>query len=84
FPKNPMVDGKPASVGNGSMVAFLSPTIDAVNEAYSAGMSAKGIDEGKPGMRERYGDNYYGAYLRDPEGNKIHIVYRGDIVNQSV
>ncbi len=77
------IDGKPSSVGNGSMVAFLSPTIDAVNEAYSAGMWAKGSDEGKPGMRDRYGDNYYGAYLRDPEGNKIHIVYRGDIVDQN-
>jgi hypothetical protein len=30
-------------------------------------------------MRPHYGDGYFGAYLRDPDGNKVHIVHRGDL-----
>ena len=72
-------DRRAASAGNGSMVAFLAPSPQAVREAYAAGMAAGGSDEGPPGPRERYGDGYYGAYLRDPDGNKVHLACRGDI-----
>lgn len=72
-------DGEPSSAGNGSMVAFAAPSPEAVDTAYEAGLAAGGRDEGPPGPRPRYGDGYYGAYLRDPDGNKVHIVYRGDI-----
>lgn len=75
------VDGKPASVGNGSMVAFSAPSVAAVDAAYTAGLAANGTDEGAPGPRPRYGAGYYGAYLRDPDGNKIHVVHRGDILS---
>jgi catechol 2,3-dioxygenase-like lactoylglutathione lyase family enzyme len=68
-----------ASVGNGSMVAFLAPSVDAVDQAYKAGIAAGGSCEGEPGQRPNYGDGYYGAYLRDPDGNKIHITHRGDV-----
>ncbi|MBR8652783.1 VOC family protein [Achromobacter sp. Marseille-Q0513] len=73
-------DRKPATVGNGSMVAFLAPDAEAVRQAHAAGLAAGGADEGAPGPRPHYGDGYYGAYLRDPDGNKIHLVHRGDIV----
>lgn len=72
-------DGLPASVGNGSMVAFLAPSTEAVDLAYEAGMKAGGESEGEPGPRDRYSVGYYGAYIRDPSGNKIHLVFRGDI-----
>ena len=72
-------DGRPVSVGNGSMVAFAAASPDAVTAAYSAGLKAGGSDEGAPGPRTRYGAGYYGAYLRDPDGNKLHIVHRGDV-----
>ncbi|TBU98323.1 lactoylglutathione lyase [Stutzerimonas kirkiae] len=72
-------DGEPASAGNGSMVAFLAPDEAAVAAAHAAGLAAGGSDEGPPGPRPRYGAGYYGAYLRDPDGNKLHIVHRGDI-----
>jgi catechol 2,3-dioxygenase-like lactoylglutathione lyase family enzyme len=72
-------DRKPSSVGNGSMVAFLAPSPEAVDAAYAAGLAAFGRDEGAPGARPHYGDGYYGAYLRDPDGNKIHITFRGDM-----
>jgi len=67
------------SAGNGSMVAFLAPDAHAVRRAHAAGLAAGGTDEGAPGPRPHYGDGYYGAYLRDPDGNKIHLVYRGDL-----
>jgi catechol 2,3-dioxygenase-like lactoylglutathione lyase family enzyme len=72
-------DGKPATVGNGSMVAFLAPTKSCVDRAYEAGLKTGGIDDGPPGERAIYGAGYYGAYLRDPDGNKVHIVFRDDI-----
>lgn len=70
---------EPAGAGNGCMVAFLAPSPEAVREAHAAGLAAGGTDEGAPGERERYGRGYYGAYLRDPEGNKLHVVHRGDL-----
>jgi catechol 2,3-dioxygenase-like lactoylglutathione lyase family enzyme len=73
-------NGAQSSVGNGSMVAFLAPSARAVDAAYAAGLTASGSDEGAPGPRARYGIGYYGAYLRDPDGNKIHIAYRGDLL----
>lgn len=72
-------DREPASHGNGSMVAFLAPSADAVDAAHAAGLAAGGTDEGAPGLRPHYGAGYYGAYLRDPDGNKCHIVHRGDL-----
>jgi hypothetical protein len=72
-------DKQPTSVGNGSMVAFLAATPAAVDTAYAAGSSAGGADTGSPGPRTHYGDGYYGAYLRDPDHNKVHLACRGDI-----
>ncbi len=72
-------DKKLASTGNGSMVAFLAPSIEAVNIAYEAGIKAGGINEGMPGERPNYGEGYYGAYLRDVDGNYLHIAFRADI-----
>lgn len=73
------LNGQPATVANGSMAAFLAPSPDAVDRAYRAGLAAGGTDEGAPGERTHYGAGYYGAYLRDPDGNKVHIVHRGDM-----
>ena len=74
---------EPATVGNGSMVAFLAPTKSCVDRAYEAGLQSGGFDEGPPGERSNYGTGYYGAYLRDPDGNKVHIAFRGDLLHQS-
>lgn len=77
------VNRKPASAGNGSMVAFLAPDRAAVDAAYRAAIAAGGMDEGGPGERPHYGAGYYGAYVRDPNGNKVHIVFRGDLSQDS-
>jgi catechol 2,3-dioxygenase-like lactoylglutathione lyase family enzyme len=67
-------DGMPQAAGNGQMVAFAAPSRDAVDAAYRAGLDHGGRDEGAPGLRPQYHAHYYGAYLRDPEGNKLCIV----------
>jgi len=72
-------DGKLAQPGNGAMMAFMAPSPKSVDAAYAAGLKAGGSCEGEPGERAHYGKNYYGAYLRDLDGNKVHFAYRGDI-----
>jgi catechol 2,3-dioxygenase-like lactoylglutathione lyase family enzyme len=71
-------NGEPASHGNGWMVALTAPSRAAVDAAYAAAMAAAGTDEGAPGPRPKYAADYYGAYVRDPEGNKLHFMTRGD------
>lgn len=70
----PPLDKKPATVGNGITIGLDAPDRPSVDAAYAAGMAAGGTDEGKPGLRTHYHPNYYGAYVRDPEGNKVCIV----------
>jgi len=68
----------PASWGNGWMAAFTAPTRAAVNAAYAAAMAAGAYDEGAPGLRPHFAPNYYGAYVRDPDGNKLHFICRAE------
>ncbi|WP_422002811.1 VOC family protein [Reyranella sp.] len=70
-------DGRPANVGNGITVALEAPSRAAVDSAFGAGVEAGGKEEGAPGLRAHYHPNYYGAYLRDPDGHKICIVCHG-------
>ena len=71
------LDGRPACPANGGMTAFAAVSQQAVLEAYQAGLRNGGSDAGAPGLRLHYAPDYFGAYLRDPDGNKIHIVSRG-------
>jgi catechol 2,3-dioxygenase-like lactoylglutathione lyase family enzyme len=73
----PPFDKKPATAGNGMMVGFPAPSKDAVNAAYQAGLKSGGSDEGKPGPRPEDSRDFYGAYLRDPTGNKICVFVKG-------
>lgn len=66
-------DGQPARPANGVMIAFKASAKTEVDAAYAAGLAAGGTDEGKPGPRPADSKTYYGAYLRDPTGNKICI-----------
>ncbi|MFX1674474.1 VOC family protein [Paraburkholderia sp. A2WS-5] len=66
-------DGNPAECGNGQMVALLAPDRRSVDNAYASAMTHGGASEGAPGLRVHYHPNYYGAYFRDPEGNKICV-----------
>jgi predicted lactoylglutathione lyase len=61
------------------MTAFSAPSRAAVDAAYAAAIAAGGLDEGPPGLRVQYAPDYYGAYVRDPDGNKLHFVRRGAV-----
>ncbi len=67
-------DRNAASVGNGAHVAFNAATKNAVHAFHRAALNAGGMDDGAPGPRPDYGPNYYGAFVRDPDGNKIEAV----------
>jgi catechol 2,3-dioxygenase-like lactoylglutathione lyase family enzyme len=72
----PPFDGKPATFGNGMMIAFDAKTKAAVDAAHAAGLKAGGSDEGAPGFRPADRQSWYGAYLRDPTGNKICVYHK--------
>lgn len=67
------VDGRAASPGNGQMIALLAPDRASVDRCHAAALAAGGRDDGTPGLRPHYHRDYYGAYFRDPEGNKLCI-----------
>jgi catechol 2,3-dioxygenase-like lactoylglutathione lyase family enzyme len=60
----------PATVGNGVMVAFDVGKPERVDTMYKKAIELGGSDEGPPGPR---GDDYYGAYFRDLDGNKLNF-----------
>ncbi|MBC7701312.1 VOC family protein [Aquabacterium sp.] len=66
-------DGNAPSPGNGSMIAFIANTRDQVELSYNAALAHGGTSEGAPGLRPQYHENYYGAYFRDPDGNKLCV-----------
>jgi len=67
-------DGGPASPGNGQMVALLAASRGIVDRAHAYALAQGGKDEGAPGLRPQYHPDYYGAYFRDPDGNKLCVV----------
>lgn len=66
-------DGRPATAGNGMMLAFAAQDDAKVRQLHAAGMAAGGADEGAPGTRSYYGPRFYVGYLRDPVGNKLAL-----------
>jgi predicted lactoylglutathione lyase len=63
-------NGKPASVGNGVMVALQADSPASVDRWYAKAMELGAKDEGKPGPR---GGGFYAAYFRDLDGNKLNF-----------
>jgi catechol 2,3-dioxygenase-like lactoylglutathione lyase family enzyme len=65
-------DGRPASAGNGNMVALVVDARDKVDRLHARALELGGSDEGPPGLRGEEGERaFYGAYFRDPDGNKL-------------
>jgi len=77
-PDAPMVllskpyDGKPATVGNGTMIALRASSKSVVDAAYQKAIALGGKDEGPAGAR---GDSFYGGYFRDLDGNKLAVYF---------
>ncbi|WP_298933369.1 VOC family protein [uncultured Ramlibacter sp.] len=67
-------DGGKASVGNGVHVSFLANSQAEVDAFHAKALALGGTDDGKPGLRPEYDKNYYGAFVRDLDGNKIEAM----------
>jgi len=75
-PEGPFIGGKPlngepATVSNGHTLGFAAKDDETVAAWHAAGLANGGTCEGEPGPRERAPNQSVGAYLRDPDGNKI-------------
>ena len=75
-PAGTLVIGKPgngdaATVSNGATLGLAASSDEVVSKWHEAGIAAGGTCDGPPGPRERAPNNSVGAYLRDPDGNKI-------------
>lgn len=70
-------DGRPATVGNGTMVALRARSWAEVDAFHAAALAHGGRSEGAPGLRPQYNTDFYAAYVRDPDGHKLAVVCRG-------
>ncbi|HXB58506.1 MAG TPA: VOC family protein [Candidatus Acidoferrales bacterium] len=60
--------------GEGFHVAFAAPSREAVGAFYRAALAHGGKDNGGPGIHSEYGDDYYAAFVFDPDGYRIEAV----------
>lgn len=67
-------DRQAHDAGNGQLVAFLAQSREQVDQVHALAVAHGATCEGAPGLRPQYHANYYGAYFRDPDGNKLCIV----------
>lgn len=67
-------DGKPATVGNGVMVAIAVNSREMVDRLHRKALELGGTDEGAPGPRF---ENFYAGYFRDLDGNKLNVFCMG-------
>jgi catechol 2,3-dioxygenase-like lactoylglutathione lyase family enzyme len=63
--------------GPGFHAAFAAADRDAVDRFYQAAIRTGGKDNGSPGLRPQYGENYYAAFVFDPDGYAIEAVANG-------
>lgn len=67
-------DGKPATPGNGTMVALAVDSKELVHAVYDKAMELGARDEGPVGPR---GEHFYAGYFRDLDGNKLNVFWAG-------
>ena len=60
-------------------VGFAAPSREHVDRFWQAGTAAGYESDGEPGPRPQYSDDYYGAFLLDPDGNSIEAVHHGSL-----
>lgn len=67
----------PRATGGHVHIALRAENRKSVDGFYAHAIDAGGCDNGKPGVRTRYHDNYYAAYVLDPDGNNLEAVFQG-------
>ena len=67
-------DMAPVAADSGVHICLRAPSIQAVDAFFAAALAAGGISDGAPGLRAHYHENYYAAFIRDPDGNRIEVV----------
>ena len=67
-------DGGRANAGNGVHVAFQANSIEEVKAFHAKALELGGLDDGPPGRRPDYTPEYYAAFVRDLDGNKIEAM----------
>jgi catechol 2,3-dioxygenase-like lactoylglutathione lyase family enzyme len=65
-------------------VAFAAPSREQVDEFWREGTEAGYADDGRPGPRPEYGNDYYGAFLLDPDGNSAEAVHHGALRRRGI
>ena len=66
-------------VTRGLHIGFVARTPAQVDAFWQAGVAAGWASDGEPGPRPEYRDDYYGAFLLDPDGNSAEAVVHGDV-----
>ena len=74
---------QPATTGNGTMVALRARSWRQVDDFHAAALAYGGSCDGPPAVRAHYSLDFYAAYVRDPDGNKLAAVCRGFTERQS-
>lgn len=60
--------------GAGCHIALAAPSRETVDAFHAAAMRAGAVDEGAPDLRPQYGEHYYAAFVRDPDGYRLEAV----------
>lgn len=72
----PLNENKTPTTCNGTHLCFKAPTKSAVDEFYQVALEKGGQGDGPPGLRPHYAEDYYAAFVLDPDGHKIEAVAR--------
>ena len=67
-------DMAPVAADSGVHICLRAPSVQAVDAFHAAALAAGGSSDGAPGLRAHYHENYYAAFIRDPDGNRIEAV----------
>jgi catechol 2,3-dioxygenase-like lactoylglutathione lyase family enzyme len=67
-------DMAPVAADSGVHICLRAPSVQAVDAFHAAALASGGSSDGAPGLRAHYHENYYAAFIRDPDGNRIEVV----------
>jgi catechol 2,3-dioxygenase-like lactoylglutathione lyase family enzyme len=67
-------DMAPVAADSGVHICLRAPSVQEVDAFHAAALAGGGSSDGAPGLRAHYHENYYAAFIRDPDGNRIEVV----------